>query len=507
MQYIGHRVGRRLLVLAIAAACAVPISLTATAGVAEAATTVISDEASCRAAGALWDPSVEQCNFYSAVTVGAGDVLETRVFVAFSGALTVQGTLVLTDGGVAGGVVTNNGVIDIVERRFRPRNVMHNHGTINISAAGMVEPFPDNSILNNHGTINVNAGGTLNNLGTVNNSATIRVACGGSVVGNPVQGNQPQLADCSPPVIMPVVTGTLGSNGWYVSGVSVAWAVSDSQSTITARSGCDPVTINADTAGVTVTCTATSGGGTASQSVTIKRDATAPTITAAATTADGRPYTVGNVTGQPVTVTFTCSDTTSGVATCAGPQAYTSDGVYTASGTATDLAGNSASTELGPIRIQSVPEICLTTPGAIVGTPGPDTLTGTAGRDVICGLAGSDTINGLAEVDLILPGSGDDVVDGGSGNDAIQELSGNDTLRGGSGDDNIDGGLGNDLLLGGSGSDTAFGGPGNDRLFGEAGNDPNLNAVDGISANDSVDGGSGTNSCTADPGEAMARCA
>jgi hypothetical protein len=64
-----------------------------------------------------------------------------------------------------------------------------------------------------------------------------------------------------------------------------------------------------------------------------------------------------------VTVTFTCADVLSGVATCPGPQVYADDGVYTASGAATDIAGNTASTEFGPIRIATTTDLAVTLSG------------------------------------------------------------------------------------------------------------------------------------------------
>ncbi|MBI2874209.1 MAG: hypothetical protein HYY09_03905 [Firmicutes bacterium] len=86
-------------------------------------------------------------------------------------------------------------------------------------------------------------------------------------------------ADSTPPVIEPVLGGTLGNNGWFVSDVSLSWNVTDLESPVTALSGCDPAAVTADTAGATFTCTATSGGGTSTGSVTIKRDTSPPTIT------------------------------------------------------------------------------------------------------------------------------------------------------------------------------------------------------------------------------------
>ncbi|MDP9371883.1 MAG: hypothetical protein M3Q65_05400 [Chloroflexota bacterium] len=82
------------------------------------------------------------------------------------------------------------------------------------------------------------------------------------------------VVETTPPVIVPTVTGALGSNGWYTGDVTVSWAVADPESAITSTSGCGPTIIAADTGGTTLTCTATSGGGTASQPVTIRRDAT-----------------------------------------------------------------------------------------------------------------------------------------------------------------------------------------------------------------------------------------
>jgi YVTN family beta-propeller protein len=85
--------------------------------------------------------------------------------------------------------------------------------------------------------------------------------------------------DTTPPVITPYVTGSSGNNGWYISDVNVVWEVQDPESTITLTSGCEPTSITSDTIGITLTCTATSVGGTASKSFTIKRDATPPTLT------------------------------------------------------------------------------------------------------------------------------------------------------------------------------------------------------------------------------------
>ena len=84
--------------------------------------------------------------------------------------------------------------------------------------------------------------------------------------------------DSTPPVILPTVTGTLGNDGWYTSSVSVSWSVTDGESPVGPSTGCDAATVSTDTSGITFTCSATSGGGSNSQSVTVKRDATGPNI-------------------------------------------------------------------------------------------------------------------------------------------------------------------------------------------------------------------------------------
>ena len=83
--------------------------------------------------------------------------------------------------------------------------------------------------------------------------------------------------DTTPPGVQAVVNPATpdGDNGFYRGDVSVSWQVTEPEGSLTV-SGCEPTTINSDTPGTTLTCTATSPGGLTSKSVTIKRDATAP---------------------------------------------------------------------------------------------------------------------------------------------------------------------------------------------------------------------------------------
>jgi hypothetical protein len=150
----------------------------------------------------------------------------------------------------------------------------------------------------------------------------------------------------TPPVITPNVSGTLGANGWYTSDVSVTWTVSAPDSPVTSSSGCGATTISTDTSagGLSLACTATNGGGTSVNGVVIKRDTTPPTITHLVTPLiDG----AGGWYVSAPTVTFSCSDAASGLASCtadgqAGPSVTLAESAAAQSvaGTATDIAGN-----------------------------------------------------------------------------------------------------------------------------------------------------------------------
>ncbi|MBI2407349.1 MAG: hypothetical protein HYV19_03465 [Gemmatimonadetes bacterium] len=149
---------------------------------------------------------------------------------------------------------------------------------------------------------------------------------------------EPEVVDATPPTITPTVTGTMGANGWYTSDVDVSWAVADAESDIGSTSGCDAVTVSSDTNGASFTCSATSVGGTASQTVTVKRDATKPAI---GYSGNAGSYTVD----QDVAISCTASDAMSGLAssTCANVAgaAYTfASGLNSFSASAQDNAGN-----------------------------------------------------------------------------------------------------------------------------------------------------------------------
>jgi hypothetical protein len=192
----------------------------------------------------------------------------------------------------------------------------------------------------------------------------------------PFDGNNDGIATCDigafefdaqPPVITAHVDGALGNNGWYVNNVNITWNVADSQGPITSQTGCDPSFVTSDTNGATFTCTATSAGGTATQSVTIKRDVTSPAVSCGAP--DGQWH------ATDITIACMAADATSGLANAANASFSLATGVLSGTETASastnsltvnDNAGNYAMA--GPIGGNKIdkkaPSIGITSPTA-----------------------------------------------------------------------------------------------------------------------------------------------
>jgi Bacterial Ig-like domain (group 1)/Domain of unknown function DUF11/Putative Ig domain len=171
--------------------------------------------------------------------------------------------------------------------------------------------------------------------------------------------------DLTPPVITPVVAGTLGENGWHTSAVQVTWLVSDLESTISAQTGCDAAVIGDDTAGTLLTCEATSEGGTTSLPVTVKVDTTPPALTIDGGPQDGETYEVGSVPAAP---TCAAEDATSGLDGDCSTSGYSSAvGAHELTFSAEDQAGNTATKTVSYLVADSTPPVVEPT---IVGTEG-----------------------------------------------------------------------------------------------------------------------------------------
>ena len=146
--------------------------------------------------------------------------------------------------------------------------------------------------------------------------------------------------DPTPPVVTPVITGTLGDAAWYTSNVTVNWSILDPESIILSTTGCNTVTFTTNTTGTQLTCSAESDGGTTTVSKLFKVDKTAPSTSA---TPSRAPDTNGWY-NHDLTVAFNGADSTSGLHSCTAPEAYGGPDTTstTVSGTCRDIAGNVA---------------------------------------------------------------------------------------------------------------------------------------------------------------------
>lgn len=141
------------------------------------------------------------------------------------------------------------------------------------------------------------------------------------------------------PTVSPIITGTLGRNGWYISAQTIlTWTVTGDPVPVT--SGCGRVSVP-QTKGKTYTCSATNSLGSANDSVMIKKDSIKPQVTV---NKPGRGTTYK--LHQKVLAMYSCLDATSGIATCSGTVAngaaintFTT-GTKTFTVVGTDKAGN-----------------------------------------------------------------------------------------------------------------------------------------------------------------------
>ena len=182
-------------------------------------------------------------------------------------------------------------------------------------------------------------------------------------------------SDSTAPVISYVLTPAApdGANGWYKSDASLTWTVSENESPASlVKTGCVNQSITSDQASTAYSCAATSEGGSAGPvSVSLKRDATAPTINSSLSPpADAETGWYNIASGYP-TVSFTCSDATSGIptGTCPGAHTFNSDGANQSfSANVADAAGNIASAGVSDVDVD------LTAPGiSFVGAaPAPN---------------------------------------------------------------------------------------------------------------------------------------
>jgi hypothetical protein len=158
------------------------------------------------------------------------------------------------------------------------------------------------------------------------------------------------LPSTTPLIISVSASPAANAAGWNNSNVTVSFTCSGGVAPISCPS---PITVTTEGANQVITGTAIDARGVqASASVTLRIDKTAPTIAAVVTPAANAQ----GVVTAPATVSFTCSDSLSGVAICPAPIQVTTAGLNeTFSGTATDIAGNISSPVTLTFSVQTAP--------------------------------------------------------------------------------------------------------------------------------------------------------
>lgn len=217
--------------------------------------------------------------------------------------------------------------------------------------------------------------------------------------------------DATPPTIGASVSPAANASGWRNATTSVTFVCSDATSGVSSCGPSVPGLGNGADQVVTGTAVDTAGNVTTT-SVTVSVDTIAPTIGASRSPA-------ANAAGwnsTPVTVSFTCSDTPSGIASCTEPTTLAANGSnQSAQGTAVDVAGNSAVATLSGVKIDTVaPSVTVT--GVAEGSsyaPGSVPAAGCATTDALSGVQTQATpsttgpANGIGEFTVTCSGATD----------------------------------------------------------------------------------------------------
>ena len=175
-------------------------------------------------------------------------------------------------------------------------------------------------------------------------------------------------SDGTAPVIMPVISGTLGSGGWYRSNVTVSWSVSDPESGISSSTGCTESSLTSDTPGTMLTCSATNNVGLSSSvSVTVRIDQTAPVLSLPSNISTTATTTSGAHVNYSASATDAMDPSVSAVCAPASGSTFVV-GVTTVNCSATDEAGNTSSGSF-LVTVTNSPGTATHTPTSTPTTP------------------------------------------------------------------------------------------------------------------------------------------
>ena len=226
--------------------------------------------------------------------------------------------------------------------------------------------------------------------------------------------------DKTNPTISHALTPAPNGAGWNNSATTVTFTCVDPGAAASGIASCTaPVTISADGKNQAVPGVAVdNAANSATDSATVDLDAAKPTIV-------GVPDRAANGNdwyNDDVIVSFTCNDQIglSGVATCASSQTLTQGAGQNVSGTVTDNAGNTDSTNVGPLNIDKTAPTLTSAVSGLAGSAGwyrgDVTLSWTCG-DTLSGL------DGTCPVPTVLTGEGASL----SAATSVKDRAGNQT--------------------------------------------------------------------------------
>jgi hypothetical protein len=188
--------------------------------------------------------------------------------------------------------------------------------------------------------------------------------------------------DTSAPTITHTLAPVPNASGWNSSDVTVAFQCKDSVSGVASCSA--PQLVTGEGASLRVTGTATNNAGwSTDDTALVSIDRTAPTVAAAA---DRAPNANGWYSDD-VVVNFACADALSGVSSCASAVTLREGAGQSATGTATDVAGNTASTTLSGVNVDKTAPVV-----GYSGNQGTYTIADTV--NITC--SASDALSGVA---------------------------------------------------------------------------------------------------------------
>lgn len=222
--------------------------------------------------------------------------------------------------------------------------------------------------------------------------------------------------DKTPPTITHTQSPAANANGWNNDDVTVTFTCDDTAgSGIASCTSAQTVTTEGKDQAVTGTAT-DNAGNTAADPATVSIDRTPPSISAS-------PDRAANVHGwydDDVTVTYSCADALSGMDSCSAPDTVGAGANQTATGTAKDAAGNTATASVQNLNVDKAAPVLSGAPTT------PANASGWYGGDVTIHWTCSDALSGVdgdCPADSTVAGEGNDL----SASAGVSDLAGNVT--------------------------------------------------------------------------------